>query len=181
MILEAAGPLFGERGYQGTRLDEIATAAGVTKPILYRHFGSKAALYLELLERHRADLASFASLVPAEGDLRDRLRTVLDAWLAYVEDHPYAWRMLFRDTGGGPEIRGLRMEVQARARAALVELIASLAQARLRPGELVALAELMRAGMASLVLWWMDDPGLPREQVIDAMIRVWAGLLSREH
>ena len=53
LILESAGRQFGERGYAHTSLDEIAAAAGVTKPILYRHFESKKACYLALLERHR--------------------------------------------------------------------------------------------------------------------------------
>jgi AcrR family transcriptional regulator len=67
LIVDAAGRLFGERGYEGTRLEDVAAAAGVTKPILYRHFADKAALYLALLERHRDDLGSFAAAVPAEG------------------------------------------------------------------------------------------------------------------
>ena len=50
-IIEAAGRLFGERGYEATTLDDVAAAAGVTKPILYRHFDSKRDLYLALLER----------------------------------------------------------------------------------------------------------------------------------
>ena len=65
LIVEAAGRLFGERGYDGTRLDAVAAAAGVTKPVLYRHFADKTALYLALLERHREDLGSFAGAPPA--------------------------------------------------------------------------------------------------------------------
>ena len=44
LIVEAAGRLFGERGYDGTRLDAVAAAAGGTKPVLYRHFEDKSAL-----------------------------------------------------------------------------------------------------------------------------------------
>jgi AcrR family transcriptional regulator len=47
----------------------------VTKPILYRHFDSKRALYLALLERHRDDLGRFAGLIPAEGRVEERLRS----------------------------------------------------------------------------------------------------------
>src|SRR5215217_2517551 len=104
LIVEAAGRLFGERGYDGTRLDAVAAAAGVTKPVLYRHFADKRALYLALLERHRADLGSFAGAIPAEGTLEQRLRVVLEVWFDYVETHAYAWKLLFRDSGGGPEI-----------------------------------------------------------------------------
>ena len=58
-IARAAASLFGERGYGRTRLDDIAAAAGVTKPIIYRHFGSKKVLYMALLEQHEADLPRF--------------------------------------------------------------------------------------------------------------------------
>jgi len=181
LIVEAAGRLFGEHGYDGTRLDAIATAAGVTKPVLYRHFADKRALYLALLERHRADLGSFAGAIPAEGTLEKRLRVVLEVWLDYVQTHGYAWRMLFRDTGGGLEIRAHRGEVHAAARAVLVGLIRRLAPAPLPERELEPLAELLSMGMASLVLWWMETPGVEREAVLDAIARVWTGVLGAGH
>jgi AcrR family transcriptional regulator len=177
LIVEAAGRLFGDRGYDATRLDDVAAAAGVTKPILYRHFRDKRALYLALLERHREDLSTFAGRMPAHGTLEARLRVVLDAWVAYVEAHPYAWRMLFRDSGGGPEVRAFRLDVHARARAVLVEVIAALSESSIPPRELEPLAELMSGGMAGLVLWWMDDPTVSREAIVDALTRAWSGIL----
>src|SRR5215218_3906644 len=87
LIVEAAGRLFGERGYHGTRLDAVAAAAGVTKPVLYRHFADKTALYLALLDRHRQDLGSFAGAIPPDGPLEARLHAVLADWLDYVHAH----------------------------------------------------------------------------------------------
>ena len=181
LIVEAAGRLFGERGYDGTRLDDVAAAAGVTKPILYRHFESKRGLYLALLVRHRDDLGSFAGFIPEEGSERERLQAVLEVWLAYVETHSYAWRMLFRDTGGGPEIRAFRQEVHDQARRVRVDMIRSLSRVRIPARELEPLAELMSMGMASLVLWWMENPGTSRRALVDAMTRVWAGLLTADN
>ena len=86
--------------------------------------------------------------------------------------------MLFRDTGGGPEIQAFRLAVHARARAVLADMIHSLSEAPIPPRELEPLAELMSMGMASLVLWWMDNPDVSRATLVDAMTRVWAGLLS---
>jgi AcrR family transcriptional regulator len=180
LIVEAAGRLFGDRGYEGTRLDDVAAAAGVTKPVLYRHFASKGDLYLALLARHRDDLESFAAAVPAEGSQRERLRAVLEVWLAYVETHSYAWRMLFRDTGGGADVQAFRREVHDRARAVLVAMIRSLSEVRIPARELEPLAELMSMGMAALVLWWMENPGTSRRALVDAMTRVWVGLLAVE-
>jgi AcrR family transcriptional regulator len=178
LIVEAAGRLFGERGYDATRLDDVAAAAGVTKPILYRHFADKRALYLALLERHREDLGTFAAAIPASGTLEARLRAVLEVWLDYVDAHAYAWRMLFRDTGGGPEVEAFRLEVHARARATLVELIRSLSASPIPRREHEPLAELLSMGMAALVLWWMEHPAAPREAIVDAITRTWLGVLT---
>jgi AcrR family transcriptional regulator len=178
LIVEAAGRLFGERGYDGVTLDEVAAAAGVTKPILYRHFDDKRALYLALLERHRDDLAGFAALIPSVGEPAERLRAVLDVWLTYVETHSYAWRMLFRDSGGGPTVRDFRLEVHARARAVLAQIIRSMSEGEIPKREREPLAELMSMGMAALVLWWLDNPRASRDAILNAMTRAWAGLLA---
>jgi AcrR family transcriptional regulator len=178
LIVESAGRLFGRHGYDGARLDDVAAAAGVTKPILYRHFDSKKALYLTVLERHRDDLSGFAHVIPSEGPVKQRVRAVLEVWLDYVETHAYAWRMLFRDSGGGADVQAFRVEVHDRARAVLVEMIRSLADEPIPRRELEPLAELMSMGMAALVLWWLDNPRASRAAVLDAMTRTWTGLLS---
>jgi AcrR family transcriptional regulator len=178
LIVEAAGRLFGERGYEGTRLDEIAAAAGVTKPIVYRHFDSKRDLYLALLDRHRDELSGFVAGMPTAGTKEARLRAVLEVWLDYVEARSYAWKMLFRDTGGGPEVAVRRREVHARARAVLVDLIRSLAATPVPRRELGPLAELMSMGMAALVLWWIEDATVSRAAVLDALTIAWVRLLA---
>jgi AcrR family transcriptional regulator len=178
LIVDGAGRLFGERGYEATRLDEIAAAAGVTKPILYRHFDSKRDLYLALLDRHRSDLSSFIPAMPAQGTAAERLRALLDLWLSYVESHSYSWKMLFRDTGGGPEVAARRREVHAEARAVLVEAIAALAQRPIPRREREPLAELISMGMAALVLWWIEDGTVSRAAVLDALTTVWERLLG---
>jgi AcrR family transcriptional regulator len=177
LIIEAAGRAFGDRGYEGARLDEIAGAAGVTKPILYRHFGSKQELYLALLDRHRDDLPTFGERMPTEGSPPERLRAVLELWLDYVESHSYAWQMIFRDTGGGVPIEASRRELNARAREVLAAIIRELGPAIPRR-EVRPLAELMSMGMASVVLWWMETPGVSRGAVLDALTRAWSALLT---
>src|SRR5205823_10867316 len=135
--------LFGDRGYEGTTLDDVAAAAGVTKPIVYRHFGSKQGLYLALLERHRLDLPTFAADVTERPPARPSAQELHDAlysWLDYVETHSYAWKMLFRDTGGGQEIDRFRQVVRTRAREILASLLRAYAQEPIPPGEVEPLA-----------------------------------------
>ena len=178
VIIEAAGQLFGERGYEATRLDDVAAAAGVTKPIVYRHFASKRDLYLALLDRHRDDLAGFVASIPAQGSTEERLRSVLEVWLDYVQARSFAWKMLFRDTGGGPQIAARRREVHARARAVLVDVIRSLAATPVPRRELEPLAELMSMGMAALVLWWIEEAAVPRSAVLASLTTAWVKLLA---
>jgi AcrR family transcriptional regulator len=178
LIIEAAGRLFGEHGYERTRIDEIAAAAGVTKPIVYRHFDSKRDLYLALLDRHREDLPGFVATMPTEGTTAERMRAVLDGWLDYVEARSYSWKMLFRDAGGGPEIAARRREVHAEARAVLVALIRALAATPVPRRQLEPLAELMSMGMAALVLWWIEEQAVSRAAVLDALTTAWVRLLA---
>src|SRR4051794_33118690 len=89
LIETAATELFAERGFHRTAVGEIARRAGVTVPVLYDHFASKKELHRRLLERHFADLRAIwdRHLMGGSGQ---HLAEALDAWFAYVEDHPFA-------------------------------------------------------------------------------------------
>ena len=63
-LLSVAVEVFGERGFHATSMDEVAEAAGVTKPVLYQHFPSKRALYRELLDEVDAQLVARSSKRP---------------------------------------------------------------------------------------------------------------------
>jgi AcrR family transcriptional regulator len=178
LIEDAASVVFAERGYAGTSLDEVARRAGVTKPIIYRHFASKKELHLALLARHRDELiGGYSGGLAAGGSVEERLRATVDGWFAYVETHPYAWRMLFRDTTGDPEIQDFHRQMQATARAATRGLLEAEFDLRV-PDELRdALAEAIRAAAVGVALWWADHPQVPREQVVDLVTTtIWHGI-----
>jgi AcrR family transcriptional regulator len=174
LVLEAAGRLFGEHGYAHVTLDEIAAAAGVTKPVLYRHFDSKKALYLALLERHRNDLPRFFERVPDDLPFDQRVEAILETWFDYVTEHGYAWRMIFRDSGGGPEIDEFRRGNQERAREVLAGFIAT--QKGMPKAQVEPLAEFLRAGGAGLALWSLDHPEVSRATLVEAAKRVLAAI-----
>lgn len=168
--MAAAGPLFARDGYDATRLDDVAAAAGVTKPIVYRHFESKKALYLALLARHAADLPSFM----AAGDVR----AILAGWFAYVHENQHAWVMLFRDSSGDAEIRAFRVAVSARAREVMVDFIDERMGPRIPADQLAPTAELTISGLAGLALWWIDHPDTPQPLLVEAAERLFAPLLD---
>jgi AcrR family transcriptional regulator len=104
VIEQAATELFAAHGYRHTSIEAIAARSEVSVPVVYDHFASKAALHAALLERHFAELrAVWADLEQAGPGGRD-LASTLDAWFGYVASHPYAWRRLFRDTTGDPDV-----------------------------------------------------------------------------
>jgi AcrR family transcriptional regulator len=178
VIEEAAGELFGERGYAGIRLDEIAAAANVTKPVLYRHFDSKKALYLALLAAHAEQLPRFVDAAVTDEPLVERLPAILDGWFAYVEAHPYAWKMIFRDTTGDGDVQAFRQAVQDRARAVLVDLLRAQPDLSISRSKLEPAAELLRTGLAGLALWWIDHPEVPRAVLVELATRAIRGLLQ---
>jgi AcrR family transcriptional regulator len=178
LIEDAAARLFADRGYAATRLEEIAASAHVTKPVLYQHFDSKKALYLHLLAKHVQQLPRFVD--PAVGDepLAARLPAVLDGWFAYVEERPYAWKMIFRDTTGDEEIVATRRRVQERAREVLADLLRAQPELAMPEREVEPTAELLRAAMAGLALWWLDHPDVPRSVLVELVTRMARGLLQ---
>ena len=178
VIEAAAARLFATQGFEATRLEDIAAEAGVTKQLLYQHFSGKTELYLALLERHQRDLRGFADAMPATGSLEERLRAVAEIWVDYVEAHSHAWRMLFRDSGGGERVQAVRAGVHDEARAVLADLLRALSAGRIPEGELEPLAETLSMGQAALVLWWLDRPSVARAAIVDAITRLWLGVLT---
>jgi len=177
-IEDSAAQLFAAQGYAATTVDEIVEQAQVSKPALYRHFESKKDLYLALLREHREDLAAAAlAHVEANQDLLQVLPAMIDAWFAHVEEHPYAWRMLFRDTTGDPDIQALHAELISAQRAADVVLLRRGAP-DLPEAEIEPLGAVINSSLAGLALWWLEHPDTPRAVVVAAMLRVCRGILA---
>jgi AcrR family transcriptional regulator len=180
LIEQAATEVFAERGYAGASIDEIVRRAGVSAPVLYDHFSSKQEPHRHLLERHYAELREIWRLnVGGEEEAGgERIARAFDAWFGYVEAHPYAWRMLFREDSGDPEAEAIRREVATRSRAALLPLYVHQPGAdRLAgPNLFEAGWEVLRGALQSLALWWYDHREVPREQIVAlAMNAIWLG------
>lgn len=182
LIVAAATELFAERGYRGASIEEIARRSGVTPPVVYDHFASKRELYRVLLEAHFADLREvWRRNFLGDEPPRERVARSFDAWFAYVEEHPFAGRMLFRDTSGDPEIAAMHAEVAGDSRAAVMPLVAAepglldLADAATEPA-LEMLWVVLRGVLQGLAIWWSEHPETPREQVVAvAMNSLWVG------
>jgi AcrR family transcriptional regulator len=181
VIERAATEVFAERGYQAATIGEIARRAGVSAPIVYDHFESKADLHARLLERHLGEMRDvWASHLIGDAPAEQRIAEALDAWFGYVESHPYAWRMIFRDTSGEPAVQAAHREIQAQSSRGLLPLLQALpGGADIGGGSEAAGAmviELLRSAIAGLALWWYEHREVPRSDVVAAtMNALWIG------
>lgn len=182
LVEGAAAAVFAERGYRGGSIDEIARRAGVTPPVVYDHFSSKAALYQGLLERHFADLREvWRRNLPGPEPAGERIARAVDAWFAYTEAHPFAGRLLFRETGADPEVRAIHEAVAASSRDAVLPLFDALPGAGnligpQQPEGLEMAWVVLRGILQGLASWWAEHPEVPRERVVaTAMNSFWLG------
>jgi AcrR family transcriptional regulator len=182
VIETAATEVFAEKGYGGASMDEIARRSGVSVPVLYDHFTSKLALHKRLLERHFAELRElWGEQLAGDESPEQRIPRAIDAWFAYAQTHPYAWRMLFRDTTGDPEVEAIHREVASASRAAALPLLAHAPGTERIAGtseeQLEMAWEIVRAVMQTLAVWWYEHQHVPREQIVAAtMNALWIGL-----
>jgi AcrR family transcriptional regulator len=95
-LLDVALRSFAERGFHRTSMEDVADAAGVTKPVLYQHFRSKRDLYLELLDDVGNRLMdAVAKAVAAADGPRQQVEAGFNAYFRFVAVEEHAFRLLF--------------------------------------------------------------------------------------
>ena len=125
-LLDTAVTVFAEQGYHATSMNDVAEAAGVTKPVLYQHFSSKRELFVELLTEIGNQLRDTIAKATADADgPRQQIENGFRAYFHYVGDHTDAFKVLF---GAGarrdPEFASLRpAPSRRRSPTAIAELI----------------------------------------------------------
>ena len=178
-LIQVARRVFSERGYHTVTMEDVATEAGVTKPILYDHFPSKRDLYRGLLE---SDLAALkgrieAALESSPGN-RERIRASFQAYFDFVDEEGEGFRLLMKEAvGAEEEFRGLIGRFREDVLAEVTEVIVRESRGRIdrREAEDVALGLI---GMAETVA--QHDPGRSKDErsrTVDTLVRLaWRGI-----
>ncbi len=145
-LLEIARDMFAERGFHKTSMDDLALAAGVTKPVLYQHFKSKRALYCELLELVGAQLLGELGRATAQASSgREQVERGLAAYFGWVAANPSAFRLMFgASMRNDPEFATIVEQTLAaavRAVEPLIDIAISGEQRQVLANAIVGLAE----------------------------------------
>jgi len=124
-LLETATGVFARQGYHAASMNDVAEAAGVTKPVLYQHFSSKRDLFVELLTEIGNQLRDTITKATAEANgPHEQIEMGFAAYFGYVETHTDAFRVLF---GSGarrdPEFSSFAQSVEDAIAEAIAELI----------------------------------------------------------
>ncbi len=183
-ILGGAMRLFAERGYPETSMDEIARTAGITAAVIYDHFPSKAALQIELLERQTDELIAYvaAALEVSPPQAGARMHAGVDAFFRFVEEHPFAWRMLFRDPPSDPEVAAAYRRLSQQGTAGITGFIQAAAGDALAdypdPHQAAEMfAEQVRSAQNGLAAWWYEHRDVPRTTIVERLLELcWLGL-----
>ncbi|WP_433887711.1 TetR family transcriptional regulator [Streptomyces sp. CA-111067] len=179
-LLEAADRVVLRDGPEAS-MNAIAAEAGITKPILYRHFGDKSGLYRALAKRHTdALLANLRTALDSPGDRRDRVEATLHAYLSAIETRPQVYRFLMHpaetpsDGENGFDVGRHSVPLLRRMGEDLGEVIAE----RLDLGpDTRELARIWGHGIVGMMYaagdWWLGERPCSR----DALVRTLADLL----
>jgi AcrR family transcriptional regulator len=180
--LLAAADRVVQRDGSAASMNVIAAEAGITKPILYRHFGDKGGLYRALAERHIDTLLErLRAALLTRGGLRARTQATVEAYLAAVEEQPQIYRFLVeRAAAEEPDVRG---QVVGFVRRFCDELAAGIASepelAGIDPQRAVIWAHATAGMVQSTGDWWLDHPEVPRTEVVDQLVALlWDGFLG---
>ncbi|AXK33806.1 TetR/AcrR family transcriptional regulator [Streptomyces armeniacus] len=184
-LLEAADKVVLRDGPNAS-MNAIAAEAGITKPILYRHFGDKGGLYRALAVRHTdALLDALRAALDAPADRRARVERTLDTYLAAIESRPQVYRFLMHPAEGGssgeqgfdvgqhsaPLLRRLGEEL-ATVIAERVDLgTGGEEQARVWGHGIVGM-------MYAAGDWWLRERPCPREQLVRHLADLLWGRLA---
>ena len=175
-LLDTALEVFATQGFHATSMNEIADAAGVTKPVLYQHFASKRELYLELLSDVGAALQEGIVKATASAETpRGQVEAGVAAYFRFVDEHRSAFTLLF---GSGARRDAEFADAVRRVEAAVAEAVASLIDADLDDDHRRVLAySIVGLAEGASRHWVTDDVDLDPDRLARQVADLaWAGL-----
>jgi AcrR family transcriptional regulator len=180
-LLDIGRRLFAERGFEGTSIEEIAAKAGVSKPVVYEHFGGKEGLYAVVVDREVDRLLTMATGMLDGANTLPKFEGAAVRLLKYIEDNADGFRILVRDSppGSGTGTFGTLLSDIA---GQVEYIVADYLSARGQDRNLAPMYAQMLVGMVAFTgQWWLDARHPDLETVAAHLINLaWNGLSRLE-
>ncbi|MGH3279573.1 MAG: TetR/AcrR family transcriptional regulator [Trebonia sp.] len=175
-LLDIGRHLFADRGFEGTSIEEIAAQAGVSKPVVYEHFGGKEGLYAVVVDREVERLTAIAMQLLEKPHSEPKFEAAAVSLLRYIEENADGFRILVRDSnpGSGGTYGTLLADIAGQVEFIMADFLKS----RGRDPKLAPMYSQMMVGMVAFTgQWWLDARKPKVEQVAANLIDLaWNGL-----
>ena len=181
-LLEIGRSLFAEKGFDATSVEEIAQRAGVSKPVVYEHFGGKEGLYAVVVDREiQALLASVQGALSSGGSSREIIERAALALLGYVESSTDGFRILVRDSPAGQATGSFASLMSDIASQVEHILAAQFKEHKLDPKAAPMYAQMLVGMIALTGQWWLDSRRFKKHEVAAHVVNLaWNGLTGLE-
>jgi AcrR family transcriptional regulator len=176
-LLDIGRRLFAERGLDGTSIEEIAAQAGVSKPVVYEHFGGKEGLYAVVVDREVDRFLSMATRLLEGEDTMAKFEVAAVQLLRYIQENSDGFRILVRDsnpTSGSGTFASLISDIASQVEYMLGDVLEGRGyDARLAP----VYAQMLVGMVASAGQWWLDARKPKLEEMAAHLVNLaWNGL-----
>ena len=181
-LLDVTRAIAARHGFHALSIERVAREAGITRPVVYGHFGDLAGLVEALLAREtRLALTQLAEVLPGGADPSDPARSLLPAFEAYLdaaEAEPDRWRLVLMPPDGAPA--ALREAVTQGRETVIAALTSALAPSLRTPDPELSVRLLSTLSDESVRLHLTDPDGYPRERLV-ALAKWLLDGLARMH
>ncbi|HEX5497194.1 MAG TPA: TetR/AcrR family transcriptional regulator [Mycobacteriales bacterium] len=181
-LLDVSRARFAERGFDGTSIEEIAARAGVSKPVVYEHFGGKEGLYAVVVDREIGRLLERVTGALTGGHPRELLEQAALALLSYVDDETDGFRILVRNSPVA-SATGTFSSLIGDIASQVEYVLAGEFRRRDYEPKLAGLYSQALVGMVALTgQWWLEVRKPRKEDVAAHLVNLaWNGLSHLEH
>ncbi|GAA3372350.1 TetR/AcrR family transcriptional regulator [Streptomyces sannanensis] len=176
-LLDVGRTLFAEKGFEGTSVEEIAAKAGVSKPVVYEHFGGKEGLYAVVVDREMRSLLDMVTGALTAGHPRELLEQAAFALLDYIERYTDGFRILVRDSPVA-QSTGTFASLISDIATQVEDILGLEFKARGFDPKLAPLYAQALVGMVALTgQWWLDVRKPQKAEVAAHLVNLaWHGL-----
>lgn len=176
-LLDIGRTLFAEKGFEGTSVEEIAAKAGVSKPVVYEHFGGKEGLYAVVVDREMRSLLDMVTSALTAGHPRELLEQAAFALLDYIETYTDGFRILVRDSPVA-QSTGTFASLISDIATQVEDILGLEFKARGFDPKLAPLYAQALVGMVALTgQWWLDVRKPKKAEVAAHLVNLaWHGL-----